>query len=105
MTQELIKHWPKKFPDKTTLNKYLRLGVRKGITNHPMRHGAKRLHRVAGLDSVLSEALLGHELGSANRQVLESVYGGEYPREQLLEGAKKIWNLIEQLPTTTKNND
>lgn len=102
LTQELIKHWPKKFPHNGTLNKRLKAGVRSVITNHSMRHGAKRLHRVAGLDSVLSEALLGHELGSANRQVLESVYGGDYPREQLLEGARKIWTLIEQLPTTTK---
>ena len=100
LTSELVKHWPKAWPHGGTLNKKLKAGVRKEITNHSLRHAQKRLHRAAGLDSVLSEALLGHELGSANRQVLESVYGGDYPREQLLEGARKIWQLIDQLPTT-----
>ena len=102
LTEELVNHWPKAFPHKTTLNKRLKAGVRSVIINHSLRHGAKRLHRVAGLDSVLSEALLGHELVSSNQQVFESVYGGEYPREQLLGGAKKIWTLIEQLPTKAK---
>ena len=102
LTAELVKHWPKRWPHGGTLNKKLKAGVRKEITNHSLRHAQKRLHRVAGLDSVLSEALLGHELGSENKAALESVYGGDYPRDQLLEGARKIWELIDQIEPTTK---
>ena len=102
LTAELVKHWPKAWPHGGTLNKKLKAGVRAEITNHSLRHAQKRLHRVAGLDSVLSEALLGHELGTENKAALEKVYGGGFPRAQLLEGARKVWQLIDQIPATSK---
>ena len=101
LTAELVKHWPKRWPHGGTLNKKLKAGVREEITNHSLRHAQKRLHRVAGLDSVLSEALLGHELGTENKAALEKVYGDGFPRAQPLDGARKVWKLIDQLPTTT----
>ena len=104
LTAELVKHWPKRWPHGGTLNKKLKAGVREEITNHSLRHAQKRLHRVAGLDSVLSEALLGHELGTENKAVLEKVYGDGFPRAQLLDGARKVWHLIDQIKPTTKQN-
>ena len=101
LTAELVKHWPKRWPHGGTLNKKLKAGVRPEITNHSLRHAQKRLHRVAGLDSVLSEALLGHELGTENKAALEKVYGDGFPKEQLLEGARKVWQLIDQLPAAS----
>ena len=104
LTAELVKHWPKRWPHGGTLNKKLKAGVREEITNHSLRHAQKRLHRVAGLDSVLSEALLGHELGTENKAVLEKVYGDGFPRAQLLEGARKVWHLIDQIKPATKKD-
>ena len=104
LTAELVKHWPKRWPHGGTLNKKLKAGVREEITNHSLRHAQKRLHRVAGLDSVLSEALLGHELGTENKAALEKVYGDGFPRAQLLEGARKVWYLIDQIKPATKKD-
>ena len=95
--------WPKSWPHNSTLNRRLKEGVREEITNHSLRHAQKRLHRSACIDSVLSEALLGHELGSSTKQQLEAVYGGDYPKEKLLEGARKIWDLIDQLPVASSD--
>ncbi len=60
------------------------------LSNHGLRSGFKRATRAAGIDSVLSEALMMHALKD-----LESTYGGDgFPDEALKAGAEKTWEVI-----------
>ena len=95
LTRELQAKWPKAWPHSSTLNRRT-----KEITNHSWRHGFKRLSREAGVDPVLTEALMGHEIGRENRLVMESTYGSSYPKEPILKGAQQIWDYINNITNT-----